>query len=279
MSELTLPSRRYIFYISFSFYLIFNFLCAFTPNFAGLLVGRFLSSVFASSALSNAPGVLGDIWNPAEGGNAMILFSVATFMGPALGPIVAGFLQLKESWRWCFYILLWLASVTEIFLLTIPETLPSIVLLNTARRIRKDGKTTESKSVLAPIEAKDRRLVSIYKIALTRPWKILFDPISFLVAIYYSVVYTMLYMLFSIYPIVFQQKRGWNAGVGELPLIGVVIGACLGGLLLYLLSMRERRQTLTGDSHPAGDPESRLPAAMIGGVLFAITSFWFGWSA
>lgn len=209
----------------------------------------------------------------------MILFSVATFMGPALGPIVAGFLQLKESWRWCFYILLWLASVTEIFLLTIPETLPSIVLLNTARRIRKDGKTTESKSVLAPIEAKDRRLVSIYKIALTRPWKILFDPISFLVAIYYSVVYTMLYMLFSIYPIVFQQKRGWNAGVGELPLIGVVIGACLGGLLLYLLSMRERRQTLTGDSHPAGDPESRLPAAMIGGVLFAITSFWFGWSA
>lgn len=209
----------------------------------------------------------------------MILFSVATFMGPALGPIVAGFLQLKESWRWCFYILLWLASVTEIFLLTIPETLPSIVLLNTARRIRKDGKTTESKSVLAPIEAKDRRLVSIYKIALTRPCKILFDPISFLVAIYYSLVYTMLYMLFSIYPIVFQQKRGWNAGVGELPLIGVVIGACLGGLLLYLLSMRERRQTLTGDSHPAGDPESRLPAAMIGGVLFAITSFWFGWSA
>jgi MFS transporter, DHA1 family, multidrug resistance protein len=274
-----LRSRRYIFYISFSLYSAFNFLCAFTPNLAGLLVGRFLSSICASSALSNAPGVLGDIWDPVERGNAMILFSVATFMGPALGPIVAGFLQLKESWRWCFYVLLWLAGGTEIFLFTIPETLPSIILLNKARGIREDGKIAESERIIAPVEATDRRLASIYKVALTRPWRILFDPISFLVAVYYSVVYTMLYMLFSIYPIVFEQRRGWNAGVGELPLIGVVVGACLGGSLLYLLSMRESRQTLSDDHHPTRTPESRLPAAMIGGVLFAITIFWFGWTA
>jgi DHA1 family multidrug resistance protein-like MFS transporter len=111
-----------------------------------------------------------------------------------------------------------------------PETLPSIILLNKARRIRKAS--SESSYIIAPVEATDRRLGSIFKAALTRPWKILFDPISFLVALYYSVVYTLLYILFSIYPIVFQQKRGWNVGVGELPLIGVVIGACLGGLFL-----------------------------------------------
>lgn len=164
-------------------------------------------------------------------------------------------------------------------LFTIPETLPSIILLNKARKIRKDDKIAENERIIAPIEATDRRLASIYKVALTRPWRILFDPISFLVAVYYSVVYTMLYMLFSIYPIVFQQKRGWNAGVGELPLIGVVIGACLGGSLLYFLSVRERRQTLSDDHHPTRTPESRLPAAMIGGVLFAITIFWFGGTA
>lgn len=58
--------RRYIFYISFSLYLLFNFLCAFTPNFGGLLVGRFLTGTFASAPLSNAPGVLADIWGPLE---------------------------------------------------------------------------------------------------------------------------------------------------------------------------------------------------------------------
>ena len=66
----------------------------------------------------------------------------------------------------------------------------------------------------------------MFKVALLRPWKILFDLISFLVAIYLSVVYLLLYMLFTIYPIVFQEKRGWNSGVGELPLLGTVIGAC-----------------------------------------------------
>jgi DHA1 family multidrug resistance protein-like MFS transporter len=35
--------RRWVFYITFSLYLIFNFLCAFAPNFAALLVGRFLA--------------------------------------------------------------------------------------------------------------------------------------------------------------------------------------------------------------------------------------------
>lgn len=43
--------RRWIFYISFTCYLIFNFLCAFAPNFASLLVGRFLTGTFAASPL------------------------------------------------------------------------------------------------------------------------------------------------------------------------------------------------------------------------------------
>lgn len=48
--------RRWIFYIAFTLYFAFNFLCAFTPNFGGLLVGRFLTGTFASACLSNAPG-------------------------------------------------------------------------------------------------------------------------------------------------------------------------------------------------------------------------------
>jgi MFS transporter, DHA1 family, multidrug resistance protein len=89
--------------------------------------------------------------------------------------------------------------------------------VNKARRLRR-SKVPGFENIQAPVEATDRTLVGIFKVALTRPWIILFDPISFLIAIYLSVVYTLLYMLFTIYPIVFQQKRGWNSGVGELPL-------------------------------------------------------------
>ncbi|KAF1984814.1 MFS general substrate transporter [Aulographum hederae CBS 113979] len=266
--------RRWVFYITFSLYLSFNFLCAFTPNFAGLLTGRFLTGMFAASALSNAPGLVADMWSPVERGNAMILFIVATFAGPALGPVVAGFLELKKTWRWTFYVLLWLAGATEVLLLTIPETLPAAVLRKKARQTRRLN--SEYSQLLASTEMDRRGLASLFNTAWTRPWGILVDPISFLVAIFYSVVYTLLYMLFDIYPIVFQQQRRWNVGIGELPLIGVVIGACIGGLILYLLSIKLRNKIESGH-HVT--PEDRLPAAMVGGVLFPITMFWFAWTA
>jgi multidrug resistance protein len=262
--------RRYIFYISFTLYLAFNFLCAFAPNFGSLLVGRFLTGTFASSPLSNAPGVLADIWGPVERGNAMALFSMMTFIGPALGPVISGFLELKEDWRWIFYAMLWFAGITELLMFTIPETLPTQVLLNKAKRIRR-LKIPGFENVKAPVEDSDRSLGGLFKVALIRPWQILFDPISFLVAIYVSVVYVLLYMLFTIYPIIFQQKRGWNSGVGELPLIGTVVGAVIGGVCIFIVSAHDRKKMEAGYQRRA---EDRLPVAMAGGVLFPITMFW-----
>ncbi|RDW57651.1 hypothetical protein BP5796_12452 [Coleophoma crateriformis] len=266
--------RRWIFYISFSLYVIFNFLCAFAPNFGSLLVGRFLTGTCASSPLSNAPGVLADIWPAIERGNAMALFACMTFAGPALGPVVSGFLELKEDWRWNFYVLLWMGGFTEIVMFTIPETLPSQVLTNKARRIRR-LKIPGYENVKAPVEDSARSLGGIFKIALTRPWVILFDPISLLVAIYLSVVYALLYMLFTIYPVVFQQKRGWNSGVGELPLIGTIFGAIIGGTIVCVNSANDRKKEERGYQRR---PEDRLPLAMMGGVLFPITMFWFAWT-
>ncbi|CAJ2509965.1 Uu.00g058650.m01.CDS01 [Anthostomella pinea] len=266
--------RRWIFYTSFMGYFAFNFLCAFTPNFAGLLVGRFLTGTFASAALSNSPGVLADIWGPVERGNAMAIFSMMTFVGPSLGPVVGGFMQLKENWRWIFYVLLWLSAGTMLMLFTLPETLPSQVLLNKARRLRR-AKVPGYENIEAPIERTDRSLSGLFKVALTRPWVILFDTISFLVAIYLSVVYMLLYMLFTIYPIVFQQHRGWNAGVGELPLIGAGIGAVLGGLYIFWDSAQAKKKILAGAERR---PEDRLTVAMAAGILFPATMFWFAWS-
>lgn len=241
----------------------FNFLCAFTPNFGGLLVGRFLTGTFASSALSNAPGVLADLFTAHDRGNAMALFSMMTFLGPALGPVVSGFLELKKDWRWSFYVLLWLGGISGVLMFTIPETLPSMVLYHKAKRIRAK-KIPGYEDVKSPVESTDRRLKSIFAIALTRPWKILIDPISFACAVYLSIVYMLLYMLFTIYPIVFQQMRGWNAGVGELPLIGTAVGATLAGMYVFYDTAQNRKRALAGHKTV---PEDRLRLAMIGGIL------------
>lgn len=271
--------RRWIFYISFALYLAFNFLCAFAPNLGALLVGRFLTGTFVSAPLSNAPGVLADLWDPLQRANAMAGFSAMVYVGPALGPVIAGFLELKEDWRWSFYVLLWLGGVTAIVMLTIPETYPPTVLYNKAKRIRM-AKIPGYENVKAQAENSDRTLVGNYKLALTRPWIILFDPISLLCAIYMAVVYTLLYMLFSIYPIVFQEKRGWNSGVGELPLIGTVVGALIGGLIVLVDTRLRQRQIERGEKNMDDTaPEDRLALAMIGGIGFPATMFWFAWSA
>lgn len=216
-----------------------------------------------------------DIWGPVERGNAMALFSCMTFIGPALGPVISGFLQLTEDFRWSFYVLIFLSAGTIPFMFTIPETLPSQVLLNKARRIRR-AKIPGYENVTAPVEATDRTLAGIFKTALIRPWAILFDPISFFCAIYLSVVYMLLYMLFSIYPFVFQTMRGWNAGVGELPLIGTVVGACFGGAYVFWVSSQDKKKILAGETRR---PEDRLSVAMVGGILFPLSMFGFAWSA
>ncbi|KHN98939.1 Major facilitator superfamily domain, general substrate transporter [Metarhizium album ARSEF 1941] len=274
-----LYGRRWVFYITFTMYIAFNFLCAFAPNFGSLLAGRFLTGTLVSAPLSNAPGVLADIWRPLERANAMALFSTMVWIGPALGPVVAGFLELKKDWHWAFYVLIWLGAGTWLIMLTIPETHAPTILLHKAKRIRK-ARIPGYEEVKAPAEMQDRSIRSVFGVALTRPWIILFDPISLLCAIYLAVVYTLLYMLFSIYPIVFQERRGWNSGVGELPLIGTVVGAVLGGSIVLLDTRRRSNKTKKGEAKAEDmEPEDRLPLAMVGGVGFAAAMFWFAWTA
>ncbi|KAL2842038.1 major facilitator superfamily domain-containing protein [Aspergillus pseudoustus] len=267
--------RRIIFLITFTGYFVFNFLCAFAPNLGALLTGRLLCGIFASAPLTNAPGLMSDIWNPIQRGNAMAVFAMMIVIGPALGPVISGFLQLTKDWRWSFYVLLFLGALTECMVFTIPETLPSRILVNKLRKLKNEGAIRDIElEYLARMDEKS--LLSSFKETLYRPWVIMLDPIASLVAVYTSLVYMLQYMLFEIYPLVFREQRGWNAGVSQLPLIGTAIGGWLGGLIIFYFSAREKARLQSGARLT---PEDRLPAAMIGGIGFCATMFWFSWSA
>ena len=79
---------------------------ALAPNIETLLVTRFFSGFFAVAPLTNSggkyffweaffllnmsSGVIADIWPAVGRGPAMTLFTASVFLGPVLGPIVAG---------------------------------------------------------------------------------------------------------------------------------------------------------------------------------------------
>lgn len=267
--------RRWIFYITFIAYMAFNFLCAFPANFESLLVGRFLAGVFISAPLSTTPGVLVDLWDPIERGNATGIFSLASWVGPSLGPVVSGFVQLKKDWRWGMYSVLWLGALTVLVMFMIPETHAPTILAKKSKRARQSGIPGYEKAIMEGEEDKPS-LAQVYKLALTRHWILMFDLISLLCSIYTCIVFTLQFMLFSIYPIVFRDMRGWNAGVSQLPLLGQVVGAVLGATVIFVDSERRRGKEASGKTLL---PEDRLLMAMFGGVAFPITMFWLAWSA
>lgn len=69
-------------------------------NIQTLIILRFFAGAFGSSPLTNAGGVIADMFPASQRGLAMSVFAAAPFMGPTLGPIVGGFLGETEGWRW-----------------------------------------------------------------------------------------------------------------------------------------------------------------------------------
>lgn len=59
-----------------------------SQNIETLIILRFFAGAFGSSPLTNAGGVIADMFPANQRGIAMSLFASAPFLGPTLGPIV-----------------------------------------------------------------------------------------------------------------------------------------------------------------------------------------------
>jgi glucose uptake protein GlcU len=90
------------------------------------------------------------------------------------------------------------------------------------------------------------------------------------------VVYGILYLIFTAFPIVFQGERHWTQGVSGLAYLGVMIGQLLAMILYVFLEGLYRKKITKNPSKQT--PEARLAPAMIGGVLLPAGLFWFAWT-
>lgn len=221
-----LYGRQIVFFLTFMGFVAFNAGAGGSQNIWTLLIIRFFAGSFGSSPLTNAGGVVADLFTAKERGMAMGLFSIAPFMGPVIGPIASSFLGMKEGWRWVEGMMAIFSGVAWIFAtVLVPETYPPVLLRKRAQALSKlTGKVYMSRQ-----DKEQGKITASEAFAtnLKRPWILLFcEPIVLLLSLYMAVIYGTLYLLFGAFPIVYRG-RGWNEGVAGLPFVGVAIGMML----------------------------------------------------
>ncbi|KAJ1310878.1 hypothetical protein OPQ81_009395 [Rhizoctonia solani] len=171
--------RRHIYWISFVFFVLFNFPVAFAPNIAVYLVFRFLAGFSGAAFLSVAGGTVADLFANDKVASPMALYTISPFIGPVLGPAFSGFINQNTNWRWTFYTMIIWASVqlVELYLL-VPETYEPVLRVRKARHLRK---TTGDDRWWAPLEKGDKSIFQSIMASCYKPFEILaFEPMALL---------------------------------------------------------------------------------------------------
>jgi MFS transporter, DHA1 family, multidrug resistance protein len=157
----------------------------------------------------------------------------------------------------------------------VPETYPPIIL---SRRAKARRFETKNWALHAKIDEKQTRLSDIVTRYLFRPLQMLIqEPILLLVTLYMAFIYGILYLFFESYPISFQQKRGWNLGVGALPFLSLTIGVVFGAIFVSYLTKTRFARKMKQQGRVV--PEERLPPMILGAVMLPIGLFWFAWTS
>ncbi|KAI1379591.1 polyamine transporter 1 [Hypoxylon crocopeplum] len=255
----------------------FSFGSAVAKDFQTLMLTRFWGAFFASAPVTNTGGVLGDLFTPAYRGIAMAGYAMAVVGGPTVGPIVSAAVVVQPNlgWRWTEYTTGMLQSVVLVFaVIFIDESYPPSLLVIKARRLRFE---TGNWALHAKFEEWDVSIVELARKFLVRPIQLLCTPICFLVALYASFCYGILYMHLGAIPIIFGEVRGWPLVSSELPFLAILLGSITGaGINISNQFYYNRAYHASGD-RPV--PEKRLPPMMLGSVLFACGQFITGWTA
>jgi MFS family permease len=270
--------RQLVFLGTYTAFVAFNAGAAGGPNIYGLLILRFFAAAFGSSPLTNAGGVIADLFNANERGLAMSVFSAAPFMGPVLGPIIGGFLGMTEGWRWVHGLMaIWSGAMLIVAGCLVPETYTPVLLRRRAERLTKlKGKIYRSR---IDIDQGKTTLGEAFSTGLKRPWILLFcEPIVLLLSLYHAIIYGILYMLFGAFPIVYRIGRGWNEGISGLPFVAVAIGIFLAIAYVIFYDNKQYMKKVNASGVGYTTPEARLPMCIVGGIALPIGLFWFAWT-
>ncbi|MED5020108.1 DHA2 family efflux MFS transporter permease subunit [Paenibacillus chibensis] len=107
-------STRQLFISAMSLFTIGTLICALSPSFAVLMVGRLVQAAGAGILMPLMTVVFLNIFPIEKRGSAMGMMGIAMILAPAIGPTLSGYVVEHHSWRVLFYIILPVAVIATL---------------------------------------------------------------------------------------------------------------------------------------------------------------------
>ncbi|KAG9250714.1 major facilitator superfamily domain-containing protein [Emericellopsis atlantica] len=264
--------RRPVMIGTFLGYLVFTLACSGAPTYGALLALRLLCGINAAAPTTVISGLYADILdNPSQRGFALSTYMTITTFGPMIGPIISGY-SSPVSWRWPFWAAGLIAAPGLPIVLTIPETFAPVLYNKMIKERIKGG------SHAAGCTSTELQPFNVRKIFLRPMTLLVTEPILFSTAIYLALAYSVFYLLFQAYPIVYQDFYGLAPGPAALAYLPVALGVILSMAVFYVFNNYYDKSARAGQHWAQREINRRLPIACIASPCMTISLFWLGWT-
>ena len=194
---------------------------------------------------------------------ASSIFIMMPFLGPALGPVMGGFVAYYKDWRWTQWTTIFIGVVALVLVLPLQETYKKVILTKRAKKLGIPGPPKPPVSGWKYVKL-------LLTITLFRPIHMLTtEPIVLFLSLYNSFTFSVLFAFFAAYPFTFESVYGFNTWQYGLTFLGIFIGVLSAVATTMVVDrkvyMKKYRNALS-EGRTAVAPEHRLYAAMAGAI-------------
>ncbi|KAG1106918.1 hypothetical protein G6F42_016564 [Rhizopus arrhizus] len=251
--------RRWIYIVAMVLYTVCTIICGISTNLGLFFAFRLLQGIFACAGQAVGGGSVSDIFEPHERGKAMSIYILGTILGPAVAPIVGGYIDQYLGWRWIFYIKTIMGGV--------------LVILNFI--FLKETLYTPNSKILAPPANFKERLTRL-KFNPFGSLELLLKKEVALVCLPISIAFGWFYFLVTILPQTFGSVYKFSTGSIGLCYLAGGIGNTSGSIFAGAISDKLYHKAVAKNSGETVK-EFRLRPIYIGVPLIALGSVMYGW--
>lgn len=284
MSENPSIGRAPIFIVSHFIYFILQIPQSWgagTRSFPALAVLRFFTGVLASPALAVGSATCGDIMKLPYLPMAIVAWSAASIAGPCIGPVIgAALTDASQSWEWCFRFQAIVGMVSFVVCsFFLPETYAPTIMHRKAQRLRA---VTGNKNLVTQYEL-DHPPTSFVQAAKTTLWRPIIlsisEPMVLLINLYTSLLYTIMFLWFTAFPLVFENLYHFTLVELGTSYLGVLVGVLLGATIFIVIIYHVYTKRHLGEKKATITPEVFMPAAIYGSIWIPTGVFIFAWTS